>query len=52
MLGVLIRKFIERFTPTRRVASVALLMLHQDLGPNRHARVKIGDIVVDQSEAA
>jgi hypothetical protein len=31
--------------------SAALLMLHQDLGPDRHARVKIGDIVVDQPEA-
>ncbi len=28
-----------------------LLMLHQDLGAERHARVKIGDIVVDQPEA-
>ena len=33
------------------ISSVALLMLHQDLGAERHARVKIGDIVVDQPEA-
>jgi hypothetical protein len=33
------------------ISSAALLMLHQDLGPDRHARVKIGDIVVDQPEA-
>ena len=34
------------------LSSAPLLMLHQDLGPERHARVKIGDIVVDQPEAA
>ena len=34
------------------ISSAALLMLHQDLGPDRHARVKICDIVVDQPEAA
>ena len=33
------------------ISSAALLMLHQDLGAERHARVKIGDIVVDQPEA-
>jgi hypothetical protein len=35
----------------QRVCRPALLMLYQDLGPDRHARVKIGDIVVDQPEA-
>ena len=34
------------------ISSAALLMLHQDLGSDRHARVKICDIVVDQPEAA
>ena len=34
------------------LSSAALLMLHQDLGPYRNARVKICDIVVDQPEAA
>jgi hypothetical protein len=34
------------------LSSAALLMLHQDLGSDRHARVKICDIVVDQPEAA
>ena len=33
------------------ISSAALLMLHQDLCSDRHARVKIGDIVVDQPEA-
>ena len=32
-------------------SSAALLMLHQDLGAELHARVKIGDIVIDQPEA-
>ena len=40
----------NRETAARRFPP-ALLMLHQDLGPDRHARVKIGDIVVDQPEA-
>ena len=42
----------ENFIRLTSISLVALLMLHQDLGPDRHARVKICDIVVDQPEAA
>jgi hypothetical protein len=51
LIAAMIQKFSSKHPFPTRIGAARLLMLHHNLGSDRHAAVEVGNVLVDHAEA-